>query len=109
MTESYQAALRRLLSTKGVPMEPGPPNIYGWTDVGAQEHARTWGDDCSWVVPPDAVVVEETIRQFIDTLTGSEDEVGLQVAGVDCACGRYLDVTLRYVGSAGDAIQALLG
>jgi hypothetical protein len=61
------------------------------------------------VIPEHAVVKEETYSQFAGTFTGADEEVGLNVAGVSCACGRYTDVTIRVTSSLGDAIQALLG
>ena len=90
------------------------PAVYGWQDSDAHYHIHPnprvdKQEPCRWVIPEGAVVVEETYSQFVGTYATNQQEVGLNVAGVSCACGKYTDVTLRIVATLGEAIQALLG
>jgi hypothetical protein len=115
--EDLKAKMREYLAKEGRKVQftdswgDGTPRVshYGWTDYDAWDHVLGRGDGCHWVIPEHAVVKEETYSQFAGTFTGADEEVGLNVAGVSCACGRYTDVTIRVTSSLGDAIQALLG
>lgn len=95
-----------------------PVSVYGWLDAGGIEHTqeptkvfgnRYYGDGCSWVVPPGVVLREVTYSMFTDTFSGNHDEVGVECSGASCACGKYTDVTLRWVGSLGDLMFAIFG
>ncbi|QBI98809.1 hypothetical protein SEA_BOBBY_179 [Mycobacterium phage Bobby] len=108
MDAELKAAMRKLIADKGRKMEdPDDPSIYGWTDYNAWDHTRE--GKCRWIVPEGAIVNEETLAMFEGTFTDCKDEVGLNVAGCRCACGKYEDATLRVVTSLGEAIRALLG
>ena len=115
MSEEYKAALRDLMRRKGRPIrrrsEPQWPEFhvstYGWLDYAALVHAGYEG--CGWLVEPGAVLVEQAYSQFTDTDHDNESEVGINVGPVRCTCGKYTDVTLRYVGSLGEILRDLLG
>ena len=55
------------------------------------------------------VLREVTYSMFTDTFSGNDDEVGVECSPVHCACGKYTDVTLRWVGSLGDLMHAIFG
>ena len=107
-----KAGMRRLLAEKGHKVQfqerYGPDDVspYGWSDYDAWEHII---NGCSWVVPEGTVVKETTYSMFDGTFTGNKDEVGLNAAGVHCACGKYTDVTIRLTTSLGEAIRTLVG
>jgi hypothetical protein len=125
----YKAKLRDFMEREGRKVEfnerererhPEWPEFhvstYGWTDYEAERHihAPAWretvhGDGCKWVVPEGAELVEQTYSQFTDTFSDNEQEVGINVSGCHCACGKYTDVTLRYVGTLSQVLHSLLG
>jgi hypothetical protein len=118
----YKAKLRKFMEDKGAKVEINEDaeyewdevSPYGWSDYDAVDHTRPaqgrWpGDGCHWVVPEGATLTERTYSMFDGTFTDNKDEVGINVHPAHCACGKYTDVTLRYVGSLGDVIRELTG
>lgn len=118
----YKAKLREFVQEKGRAVqfveqryswsEPDDVSTYGWTDYDAEKHIHPWDakdERCSWVVPEGATLTERTYSQFTDTFHSNENEVGINVAGCHCACGKYTDMTLRYVGSLTEVLHSLLG
>jgi hypothetical protein len=118
----YKAALRDFMQRKGQPMHfeegyDGTPRVstYGWSNWEPTEHCTPFnskyntGGGCSWVVPEGAVLTEETYSMFAGTFTGNDEEVGINVSGCRCACGKYTDVTLRYTGSLGSVLTEIFG
>lgn len=119
----YKAKVREFMATHGAPVEFVPRrfewqsddevSIYHWDDFTKAKHATPVSKynpkgGCHWVVPEGAVLYERTYRQFDGTFTSDKDEHGVNVRGVHCACGRYTDVTLRWVGSVGEMLRAIL-
>jgi hypothetical protein len=111
--------MRLYLATSGVKVDFEErwgnlyPNVWGWEDSNSVHHMRPAsgkypGDGCYWVVPEGSVVKEETYSQFDGTGHCARYEVGINVEHVDCACGKYKDVTIRVTASLGEAIQQLL-
>lgn len=125
--DRYREKLRELIQQKGRPVQidwheyerykawghaDDPDDYvstYGWTDFDALSHVASGGGTCEWVVPPGSVVREKTYSQFTDTFSDNENEVGVNVGGCHCVCGRYKDVYLRWDGSVGDAINLVMG
>ncbi|AID58878.1 hypothetical protein PBI_GAIA_59 [Mycobacterium phage Gaia] len=106
--QEIKDGIRRLLVEKGQKVlieEWGGVSPYGWTDYDAWEHA----DECHWVIPEGVVVEEVSYDMFDGTFTSNKNEVGLNATGCRCACGKYTDVTLRYVGALGEAIRSIIG
>lgn len=123
-TEEYKAAMRAFMERKGEKIrveslgysweEPDEVSVYGWSDWEARRHTYPagdpWkGDGCHWVVPEGARLYERTYNQFQDTFTDNKDEVGINVAGCRCACGKYQDVILRYTGTLAEVMQEITG
>lgn len=117
-TEEYKAAMRDFLARMGKPVlldngfdgDIDEACLYGWTDRIAREHVHPYASDqpgCAWVVPPGAVLYERSYTQFLDTLHGVTDEVGVNVSGCRCRCGAYSDVILRYSGSLAQVMQEI--
>lgn len=120
LTEDQKVKMRAFLQEQGRAVEftgregdYQPVSTYGWHDHEAWEHAsnsrqgRSGG--CSWVVEPGVVLREVVYSMFTDTFHGNDDEVGVECSPVRCACGKYTDVTLRWVGSLGDLMHAIFG
>lgn len=90
-------------------------DTFGWEDQGAFSHIHgdkyneAAGGPCYWVIPEGTVIKEESYSQFNGTDQDNSYEVGINAEHIDCACGKYKDVTVRIASSLGDAIQALLG
>lgn len=121
----FRAKLRKFMEDKGEPVRFEPKryewqeddevSTYGWHDYEATLHCRPVDpkysdtDGCHWIVPEGAVAYERGYSQFTDTFHDNEDEVGINVRPAHCACGKYTDVTLRYVGSLAEVIRELTG
>lgn len=87
--------------------------LYGWHDRKAQYHCKPveqWnGDGCHWVMPDGTPDIREYMySMFGDTSRGNDDEVGIELNGVSCACGKYTGQTLRIEGSIGDLLDRIL-
>lgn len=106
-------------------------STHGWIDTAARDHtweiaaldASAYGRaayamdpdryaGCHWIVPEGVHLVEVNYSQFGDSVSGNREEVGFNVsstsdASIDCACGKYTSMTLRYVGSLGDVMRSL--
>lgn len=83
---------------------------YGWWDYRHQQDLSHYGGDpaCTGVVSVDmSTLRERTISQFVGTFTDNENEVGVEVRAT-CACGQYTDKWLRWAGTVGDILPALL-
>lgn len=112
-----KAKMRKLVADKGDPVEfssdsysttyNGGVSSYGWKHHEAIAHCRQWGDKCHWVIPASATLEERTYSLFQDTFTDNKDEVGINVYPCHCRCGKYTDITLRYVASLGETIREL--
>lgn len=95
--------------------EPDPEDYdddktyYGW---GEWDHLRDLtryggGPACRIVEVDMASLRERTLMQFQDTFTGSKNEAGVEVRAT-CACGKYTNKWLRWVGTVGEILPALL-
>jgi hypothetical protein len=125
IAKEYREKLRDFVARKGRKVnfekrwgfeEDDEVSIYGWVDYDAEAHLQ--GRDrkgertlppCSWVVPEGAELYERTYSMFTDTFSDNEQEVGINVKGCRCACGKYADVTLRYKGSLTEVLADILG
>lgn len=137
--DGYAEAIRDFIARRGRPVEiiegereraPDDPSawvcVHGWLDQGAYRHCRplmgerdTISGDCHWVVPAGVHLTEVSYSQFADTNSDNDVEVGINVASVvdehgvgasiDCACGKYRGVTLRWVGTLGDVLREITG
>ena len=92
-------------------------STYGWRDFDATYHCTKtpkgkYSSDlygnCHWIVPEGAVLYEITYSQFAGTGAGNDQEVGINVEGCYCACGKYTDMTLRITESFSDIMAMLL-
>lgn len=121
-TDDYKALMRDFMARKGKAVDLSPKkydweeddeaDFYGWTDWNADQHIRPYDKDtepCGWVVPEGAVLYERTYAQFTDTFHSAEQEVGINVKGCHCRCGKYTDVILRYTGSLGEVMREITG
>ena len=86
-------------------------SFYGWRDYSTFEHVNKLGKTpaCKWVVPEGAELSEVTYSQFAGTFTDADQEVGVNVSGAHCACGKYTDITLRWTGTVTDMLHSILG
>jgi hypothetical protein len=126
LTQDQKDKMRGFLALKGSAVKFDSPgyhgaqavSTYGWFDAECIEHMtkptksfgnRTYGEGCTWVVPSGVVLREVTYSMFTDTFSGNKDEVGVECSPVSCACGKYTDMTLRWVGSLGDLMFAIFG
>lgn len=73
--------------------QKGHWNIYlgdyndEYSDLGI--HFSSHGDNCN-VVKGDNITIDEARRgRFLDTFSGSEDLLVMEVQGYGCACGKY--------------------
>lgn len=120
----FRAKLRKFMEDEGEPVlfvpkhyewqEDDQVSTYGWHDWDAVWHCKPGRSHpesagCHWIVPEGAVAYEREYSQFTDTFHDNEDEVGINVRPAHCACGKYTDVTLRYVGSLAEVIRELTG
>lgn len=112
--DGYKDKLRDFMARKATPAEIDREtkyeqervSVYGWISM---DYQHIYDAKCSWVVPVGARLEEHTYSQFMDTFNGNEDEVGIEIYPVHCACGKLKDVTLRYKGSLGDVIRDIVG
>lgn len=81
-------------------------STYGWTDWEANKHVIK---NCYWIVPEGAILYERSYSQFTDTFHDNENEVGVNVRGCFCACGKYENVILRWTGSLTEMLHFILG
>lgn len=126
-------AIRALLEAEGIPVViderkreryPTYPDLwvsnYGWKYDAAHLHVHPRRgapeDGCAFVIPEGAELIETTYSEFMDTVAGNKDEIGINAYGgpadapttIQCVCGKYKGLTLRLEGSLGDIIQAVL-
>lgn len=121
--EEYKAKVRQFIADKGMKIEidnryalneDDDVSTYGWSDYTAAKHVfpaegKYPGGGCHWIVPEGAKLYERTYSMFTDTFHDNEDEVGVNVRGCRCACGKYEDVILRWTGSMSDMLHSILG
>lgn len=122
-TYEYKIRMRAFMETHGKKVrtdkrydwqEDDDVSTYGWQDHEAVRHTvpadgEYGGDGCHWIVPKGAVLYERTYSQFTDTMSDNDDEVGINVKGCRCACGRYDEVILRYTGTLAEVMQEITG
>lgn len=115
--DDYKAKLRTFMEQHGAAVEfdtrwaTETVSPYDWRDAKKNEHATSdkWYEaPCRWVVPVGAQLKEREYSKFEGTFTDNKDEVGVNVYGCRCACGKYEDVTLRWIGSLGAILQEIL-
>lgn len=121
--EEYRAKVRdfmarngkRILVDKRYGFDPDDAvSPYGWTDYDAMEHVRSVeikkypGEGCHWIIPEGAVLYERTYYMFNGTFHDNTDEIGVNVKGCRCACGKYEDAILRWTGSVGEMLHDIL-
>lgn len=112
--EEYKAKLRDFMARKGTPAEVDRDaewevdrvSAYGWISM---DYRHIHDAKCRWIVPEGARLEEHTYSQFTDTFHDNENEIGVEVYPVHCACGEKTNVSLRYVGSLGDVLDDVLG
>lgn len=121
-SDEYRARVRDFMARHGNPVQFRPRqydweaddevSTYGWHDLEAMDHAggtvRRRGT-CHWVVPEGARLSERSYTMFAGTFVDADHEMGVNVTGARCACGRYPNVTLRWVGSVAEMLHDLLG
>lgn len=83
-------------------------NFYGWSDWEIDDHTRTGPGGCRWTLADGAIITEQTYRQFTDTFHDAENEIGINAAPANCACGRYTNRHLRYTGTLGAVLVTIL-
>lgn len=114
--DEYKPKVRKFMEEEGRPVlwddhygdgEDRYPSMYGWVDYTMARHVEVEG--CAWMVTPGCRMVEETFSQFDGTGNPNAREVGVNVSGAECLCGKYKDVTLRWDGSVSDMLTAILG
>lgn len=125
IAKEYREKLRDFIARKGMKVNfeqrfstdaEDDVSTYGWTDYDATDHITPWRgrgaakrEGCEWIVPEGAELYERTYSMFTDTFSDNEQEVGINVKGCSCKCGKYKDVTLRYKGSLTEVLADILG
>lgn len=122
--KEYKEKLRDFMARKGSAVkfdkrwdfqDDDEVSPYGWTDFEAEYHIlgqgyrKDTGGPCKWVVPEGAELYERTYSMFDNTFTDNKPEAGINVTGCHCECGKYSDVTLRFVGSLTEVLHDILG
>lgn len=112
MTQEQKDRVRAFLVQRGTPVERTSDvegvSRYGWQDHRAYEHVHSFPKapaECQIVIPPHVVVREVRYQQFTGTFADDIYEVGVECPAA-CACGRYPEFTVRWVGSIGDLLFA---
>lgn len=110
--------LRKLVEEKGQPIEfqgetwDGKPDVssFGWVDYDAHHHVKGFVDEpgCSWSIASEATLTEVTYSLFEGSDCENRNEIGINVSPVNCACGKYRDMHLRYADSLGSVLRYLL-
>lgn len=112
--DDYRDRIRAFMLTHGEAVQFNlfrEVSPYGWEDSEINGHAHTtqwYQAPCRWVIPEGALLTEERYSMFEGTFAENRDELGVNVTGCRCACGKYTDVTLRWVGSLADILWAIL-
>lgn len=120
--DEIKAGMRRLVLERGYKVRENR-DIFRWMDHDAAYHilgqgpvvrkgknyGRKQQKPCHWILPDNAVVDEVTYFEFDGTFTDSKPNIGLNVEGCRCACGKYKDVTLRVEMRLSEAIQTIIG
>ena len=103
-----------VMLTKGRAVERdsyGDVSPYGWADYDLYMHLRD--GECSLLRSGDTEVKDTNFITFIDTMHGNETEYGVNAKGINggsinCACGEYRDLEIRYVGKFSDLLMSVL-
>lgn len=74
-------------------------------------------DQCSIIIPEGVEIQEVSYSEFQDTYSGNLDTVGINAYGgikgseseVQCSCGKYRGLTIRFEGSLYSALESILG
>lgn len=128
--DGYRAAVAEFLMKEGLFVEdrnyprndwtkdePDPDDYddyqttYGWADY--QHHmgrgyATPPEPGCRAVIVDPSTMRERSLSLFTDTFHSNENKVGVEVRAT-CSCGKYTNKWLRWEGSVGDILPALLG
>lgn len=82
---------------------------YGWADYRhCMDESRYGGTAACQVVSVDmATMREQSLSQFENTFTSNKMHAGVEVRAT-CACGEYTNKWLRWEGTVGDILPALL-
>lgn len=125
----YKAKVREFIAKKGAKIEvdnrysfgdDDDVSTYGWHDYAAGQHCfpESWREKyperfpdppCHWIVPEGAKLYERSYSMFTDTFHSNQDEIGVNVKGCRCACGKYEDVILRWTGTLAEMLHDILG
>lgn len=95
--------------------EPDPEDygdrdtLYSWADYSHMADQRPWGGDaaCSIISVDMESMRERSLMQFQGTFTSNTNEAGVEVRAT-CACGKYENKWLRWEGTTGEILPALL-
>lgn len=83
---------------------------YGWADYThhmGKTYARPPIAGCTAVLVDSSTMRERSLSTFTDTFHDNENKVGVEVRAT-CACGKYTNKWLRWEGSVGEILPALL-
>lgn len=127
--EGYRQAVAEFLMREGMFVEDGNyPNtdhwdrdpdpedyseygtMYGWADYthhAGMSYTKPPTPGCKAVSVDSTSMRERTLSMFTDTFHGNENVVGVEVRAT-CACGKYTNKWLRWEGSVGEILPALL-
>lgn len=126
--DGYRAAMAEYIKTHGrfvdlryypreewYDTEPDPEDYgddqtyYGWANWDHLRDQTGYGGTaaCHIVEVDMESLRERTLMQFLDTVSGSKNEAGVEVRAT-CACGEYTNKWLRWEGTVGDILPALL-
>lgn len=109
--QRFQKDMRAFMALRATPMVPDDQrSAYMLLDHEADNHVRSYGGGCHWVIPEDAKVDQRFRAEFSDTWVEDPDDdyrSGLEVRGVSCACGRWQGIDLRWTGTMAEAVAAI--
>lgn len=113
-TKELRNKIRAYVAENGRPFDKiGLP--YGWSHYAAERHIygqhyqNEEGEGCEWVVPEGVTLTEETYSMFAGTEASNDQEVGINVTGAHCKCGKFTDVTLRCSSPLSEILAFVLG
>jgi hypothetical protein len=109
--DRFQQLMRTFMQQTAQPMEFNPlddtdhtVSPYGWINYHALIHITE--NPCTWHLTTNATLTQKTHLQH-DSIDGNQQEIGIEAAPANCACGYYQNIRLRYAGTFTEILDAI--
>lgn len=109
MSTQYDKQVEKYILAYGLAMLPEEKSNFGWEDYDIYDH-QTSSPHCSRIFKATGTtkIVENSVYVFVDTFTGKDNELGLEVHGnISCHCGEYTVNKVRIEGTLGNIINKI--